>query len=58
MRKVVLVVHVSMDGVIQSPGMPEEDPSGGFELGGWVFPFSDQKSGQFYQDAMGGSMRS
>ena len=53
MRKVVLVMHVSMDGVIQSPGAPEEDPSEGFELGGWIFPFSDEKSGQFYQNAMG-----
>lgn len=32
---------ISLDGVIQSPGSPEEDTSNGFEYGGWVAPFSD-----------------
>ena len=41
MRKVVVGAMVSMDGVMQAPGGPEEDPTGGFKLGGWVAPFAD-----------------
>ena len=36
---------VSLDGVMQGPGAPEEDPSNGFERGGWVVPFVDQLGG-------------
>jgi dihydrofolate reductase len=39
MRKVIVGAMVSMDGVMQAPGGPEEDPSGGFRFGGWVAPF-------------------
>jgi len=38
MRKVIVGAFVSMDGVMQAPGGPEEDPTGGFEYGGWVAP--------------------
>src|SRR5690606_18242431 len=41
MRKVIVAAFVSMDGVMQAPGGPEEDPSGGFEYGGWVAPLVD-----------------
>jgi dihydrofolate reductase len=41
MRKVIIGAFVSMDGVMQAPGGPEEDPTGGFEFGGWVAPFAD-----------------
>ena len=41
MRKLVVLEHVSLDGVIQAPGGPEEDTSGGFAYGGWVAPYSD-----------------
>jgi dihydrofolate reductase len=41
MRKVVVGAMVSMDGVMQAPGGPEEDPSGGFKFGGWVAPLAD-----------------
>ncbi|MFZ1400364.1 MAG: dihydrofolate reductase family protein [Candidatus Promineifilaceae bacterium] len=41
MRKIVVLEHISLDGVIQAPGGPEEDTSGGFTQGGWVAPFSD-----------------
>ena len=39
MRKVIVSAFVSLDGVMQAPGGPEEDPTGGFEYGGWVFPY-------------------
>jgi len=38
MRKVIVGAMVSMDGVMQAPGGPEEDPTGGFKFGGWVAP--------------------
>jgi dihydrofolate reductase len=40
-----LLSFVSLDGVIQSPGGPEEDTSGGFAYGGWIFPYSDDVLG-------------
>ncbi|MFK0165531.1 dihydrofolate reductase family protein [Rhizobium sp. NPDC090279] len=46
MRKVIAATFVSLDGVMQAPGGPEEDPSGGFEHGGWVFPHSDEETGK------------
>jgi dihydrofolate reductase len=42
MRKVIVLEHISMDGVIQAPGGPEEDTSGGFAYGGWIGPYSDE----------------
>ncbi len=42
MRKITVLEHISMDGVIQAPGGPDEDPSGGFAYGGWIAPFSDE----------------
>ena len=41
MRKVNVLEFVSLDGVIQAPGGPEEDTSGGFANGGWIWPYSD-----------------
>jgi dihydrofolate reductase len=41
MRKVIVLEHISLDGVIQAPGGPDEDTSGGFVYGGWVAPFPD-----------------
>lgn len=35
---------ISLDGVTQSPGAPEEDPSGGFDLGGWAMPYFEEES--------------
>jgi dihydrofolate reductase len=41
MRKITVLEHISIDGVIQAPGGPEEDISGGFAYGGWAGQFSD-----------------
>src|ERR1041385_3646899 len=46
MRKVIVGAMVSMDGVMQAPGGPEEDPTGGFEFGGWVGPLGDAEFGE------------
>jgi len=41
MRRLIASTMVSLDGVLQAPGGPEEDPTAGFALGGWSFPFWD-----------------
>jgi dihydrofolate reductase len=41
MRKVIVLEHISLDGVIQAPGGPDEDTSGGFAYGGWTATYSD-----------------
>jgi dihydrofolate reductase len=41
MRKLVVLEHISLDSVIQAPGGPDEDTSGGFAFGGWIAPYSD-----------------
>jgi dihydrofolate reductase len=45
MRKIVVGAFVSLDGVMQAPGGPEEDPSGGFKYGGWTAPYWDDVVG-------------
>ena len=45
MRKVLATAFVSLDGVMQAPGGPEEDPTGGFRFGGWTFPYWDDQIG-------------
>jgi len=50
MRKLIVAEHISLDGVIQAPGGPEEDPSGDFRLGGWTVPYVDEAIGQELQD--------
>jgi dihydrofolate reductase len=45
MRKVIVLEHISLDGVIQAPGGPEEDTSGGFAYGGWISSYSDEVGG-------------
>ncbi|HEV2817180.1 MAG TPA: dihydrofolate reductase family protein [Allosphingosinicella sp.] len=46
MRKLIVGMMASLDGVMQAPGGPEEDPTGGFEFGGWVFPHWDEVGGK------------
>lgn len=50
MRKLSVAAFISLDGVVQAPGGPEEDPSGGFAHGGWIVPYSDGTG-----EAMGGA---
>ena len=52
MRKLIVAEQISLDGVIQSPGAPTEDPSGDFRLGGWVVPYADEVIGQAMQDLL------
>lgn len=46
MRKIVAATFISLDGVMQAPGGPEEDPTGGFTSGGWTFHYWDEPMGQ------------
>jgi dihydrofolate reductase len=46
MRKIIVAEFMSLDGVIQAPGGPEEDPSSEFRLGGWQVPYDDDAIGQ------------
>jgi dihydrofolate reductase len=53
MRKVITGAFVSLDGVMQAPGGPKEDPTGGFKLGGWVVPYMDEVFGQAINELFG-----
>lgn len=41
MRKIIVLSFISLDGVMQAPGGPDEDPSGNFKYGGWTVPYFD-----------------
>jgi dihydrofolate reductase len=52
MRKLIVNSNLSLDGVMQAPGGPEEDPTGGFTHGGWAVPyFNDEMIGQMADSA-------
>jgi dihydrofolate reductase len=46
MRKIIVGAQVSIDGIMQAPGAPTEDPTNGFKFGGWVMPYFDQAFGE------------
>lgn len=52
MRKLVVLSFITLDGVMQAPGGPEEDPTGGFEHGGWVAGYFDDFLGQVMDEQM------
>jgi len=53
MRELAVQAFVTLDGVMQAPGGPEEDPSGGFTAGGWSVPYWDDVIEQSMGEAMG-----
>lgn len=52
MRKIVVLSFISLDGVMQAPGGPEEDTSGGFRFGGWTVPYFDDFAGKVMAEQM------
>ena len=54
MRKIIAITQVSLDGVMQAPGGPEEDRSNGFTQGGWAMPFVDEAAGKVIGEIMAG----
>src|ERR1044072_4624806 len=54
MRKIIAITQVTLDGVMQSPGGPEEDPSNGFTKGGWAMPFVDDAAKQVIGETIAG----
>src|SRR4051812_10630406 len=54
-RKLIAITQVTVDGVMQGPGGPEEDPSNGFAHGGWAMPFVDDALNQVIGEIMSGA---
>jgi dihydrofolate reductase len=52
MRKIIVISMISLDGVMQGPGGPKEDPSGGFKYGGWAAPYDDESGSKVMQKLM------
>lgn len=52
MREIIVIAFVSLDGVMQAPGGPGEDTSGGFRYGGWTVPFFDDFSARVMGEQM------
>ncbi len=54
MRRIIAITQVTLDGVMQAPGGPEEDPSRGFTHGGWAMPFVDDAAGKVVDETVAG----
>jgi len=52
MRRIVVFMSLTLDGVIQAPGRPDEDRRGGFEYGGWGQQYADQEMGKAAAESM------
>ena len=52
MRKIIVLSFITLDGVLQAPGGPEEDTSGDFKYGGWSAPYGDALSGKMMKKQM------
>jgi dihydrofolate reductase len=52
MRKIIVSTMITLDGVMQAPGGPKEDPSNGFKYGGWTTPYRDEVGGKLVQKQM------
>lgn len=52
MRKIIVLSMISLDGIMQAPGGPEEDTSGGFRYGGWTVPYFDEFLGKVMEEQM------
>ncbi|MBB2148644.1 dihydrofolate reductase family protein [Pedobacter gandavensis] len=52
MRKIIVLSFITLDGVMQAPGGPEEDPSNDFKYGGWTATYADETSGKVMQKQM------
>ena len=52
MRKIVVFISLTLDGVMQAPGRPDEDTRGGFKHGGWAVPYSDAVTGNMAGQSM------
>ncbi len=54
MRKLIAITQITLDGVMQGPGGPEEDPRNGFTHGGWAMPFGDEALMQVINETIAG----
>ena len=55
MRKIIVLSFITLDGVMQAPGGPDEDTSSGFKYGGWTAPYfyeADEAAGEFMEKQM------
>jgi dihydrofolate reductase len=55
MRKIITITQLSVDGIMQGPGGPEEDPSNGFTSGGWAMPFVDDAASDIIDETIAGA---